>query len=372
MFENEELNKDVMSAFGQPEGMMEQSSESLDKKTVIIAPPVIENSTQGASDGSGNSESSASTTVETTEEFKYNPIWDQYATKFNSEDNPFQIPEEVKTGKLPENMTEMDMFLSSAIKHLNPTREVIESLPDTLKDYLVASSQENFDERKWLEERLNTNDIMKMPNEDLMFNHLKSLNGKSETNPDGWDEEAITKQVDAMKNSGVLDLQAIAIKKQIQAEQNSASANKLQELDKIEQSRIEKFRSEQKTIADTTLQKNQHLDDFFGIKFSQAELAQFHKDFPKMVDIDPKERVHTIHKWLQSDENVYKVAALIWKGDQGVRDYISGMKEAVKQQVLDKTGIMPKEKTGTASAGPGAFDITAFNTPEPIREQYIS
>lgn len=363
----------ALSAFSQPEGYSEAMMEGdkLGESKVVMPNPVVTDTPPiTPTDGIPPVIPPVTPPITTPTEVKYNPIWDEYATKYGNEANPFEIPAEVKEGKLPEGTTELDYFLNKAISHSNPVSKALDSLPPTVKDYLANASKEGFDENKWLEAKVQERNFLNQSDEDFMFNHFKNVNGLKDDKPNGWTDEQIQEKVQAMKNAGILDIQAMGLKDAYKAQEVEQATLQMQKAQEAQRQEFERVNNDQLKVAQEVITKHQNTKDYFGIQFGEAEKKQFDADFIEMVKLNPETGQHKLHEMLLSDDNLYKVAALLWKGDKGIRDYLSTVKEGIKQDVLNKTGVNPKEQSSSTNTGPSAPDMSAWLAPERTIESY--
>ncbi|HNX01506.1 MAG TPA: hypothetical protein PKK33_09085, partial [Candidatus Cloacimonadota bacterium] len=80
---------------------------------------------------------------------------------------------------------------------------------------------------------------------------------------------------------------------------------------------------------------------------SEADRTQFFKDLPELFKRDPKTRMSKMDTLMQSEETVLKLAALLWKGEGGLKTMLSNSKEALKKEIEDKLGAGDKPGSGT-------------------------
>lgn len=299
----------------------------------------------------------------------YNPAWDAFKNLLNQNNIQYEVPENVRNGQYEEGQTEESMLLNEVMKYTANRQPDLSGIPQTAKHLIEASQKEGFDEQQWLRDRFNQSNVLNLPAREFMLQHLKNVNGKTDENPNGWDADQIQAQVDNMEKSGILESQAFAQKNEYQrvSEQQQAQRNQAQQLQR--QQEFEKFQQEQEKTVRDLIQSNAETKDFYGIPFSEAEKLQYDKDFRNMVKINPETGLHPIHEFLLSDDNLYKIGAMIWKGDKGLRDTVTTMKEDIKDDLLAKTNIIPRSSGGGTPSAPGEIDASALAQPEQMNEQ---
>ena len=130
----------------------------------------------------------------------------------------------------------------------------------------------------------------------------------------------------------------------------------------VEEAAITKTeRDEQINIALDTLNG---MDEVYGLPISKAEKAEF-SDYFKTVVTPDESGVAPMFQMLQSNENLVKVAAMMWKGDDKVRSAITNAKENGKNAFKDKLEKDPK--LGYNSGSPvdsTKIDLEALSAPE--------
>ena len=62
----------------------------------------------------------------------------------------------------------MDYLIAEAMKALRPEQRVFENLPNTVKEYLVDSQKEGFDETQWMQNKAQNVNIFNQPAEQFI------------------------------------------------------------------------------------------------------------------------------------------------------------------------------------------------------------
>ena len=190
------------------------------------------------------------------------------------------------------------------------------------------------------------------------FNHIDNLSnlndydlvklsymhkfGADENNPNGWSEEKIDATLAKMEATGMLEVKAEEVRAELEQEKASAfeqMSYEQQLQQQNEQMYLEQVR--QKGIKESLEFLNKQ-NDIYGLPISKSEISEFSNDFAYLVTPNPETGNAPIVDWLQSNENLAKVAYIMTKGDAKVRQAIAQAKAGAKQSIIDKLDNNPE------------------------------
>jgi len=273
---------------------------------------------------------------------------------------PSKYWEKVKTGfeeangtdsfKLPDGITEENehekLFEFLQENYIGNPELFISQLDPRVQNIVRSSLEENFDYDTHVAQANNQNAIFNLPSDQFMKVFLKQQNGKSEKNPDGWTDEDINVHVEKMDKIE-RDKQVLTLKNQMKV----AKQQELSEKNKVKESENEKnfqkILSKQETDISTLIERNKSKKTFMGIEFSDAEKEQFLKDLPSLIKINPKTKTFPLYDMLRSDDTLMEMAAVVWKGEKGVRDHIDEIRENGIQNVWSKLRLNSINESGS-------------------------
>ena len=282
------------------------------------------------------------------------PLWDQLKTKLSSDESPWEIPAEIKEGKFGEGNTELDAFIEHIYKNTDFS-SVAPTIDDPfVQDYLEAKTKENFSREEWLKSQAGKASIFELKGKDFLTEYYKQYRGKSESNPDGYTDEDINVYLSG-KNRIEIDKEEDVLRKHLK---ETRASEEMKNMEVIKQREIEAFNAQEQTNQtkiNDFIKTNEFTKDFFGIELSEAERTQFFKDLPGLFTRDPLTRMSKMDSLLQSESDVLKLAALVWKGENAIKSHISNVKENVKAEVESKLGVTSRIENGTV-VSPKQFD----------------
>lgn len=245
--------------------------------------------------------------------------------------------------KLPEDVTDENLF-----EHVeNTLRPQVDLHPEVAKINDAIKTGVPFEQI--LKGYNQMQSFKELPNKDLVTQNLKAQFGKTEKNPNGWEESKITDMVTKMENAGLLDIEAEKIrfsldekqKEYVQGLRNAEIQRRKTEIDGMNTAREQEIKS--------TYEQFSKLNDVFGIPLSQSEKVEFADDLRYLVTPNDK-GVAPVLEWLQSNDNLAKVAYLMKKGDAKIKEALLAAKNSGKNgfmQKLDKEPRLPQKQTPT-------------------------
>jgi len=269
---------------------------------------------------------------------------------------PFEaLKERNEDYEIPNDLSEDNYldYLKDALQV--PTEDAPEIHPDLMK--IQNALNEGASLTNILKDIQGGIDTLNLPDEAL----LKQAYSERYSN---WDENKVNAVVDKLKNAGTMELEAERERSRIKSEQE-ANLSSYEESAKAENlKRYEAENAERTTQIKDALQTFDKMDNIYGLPLSKAEKAEFKEYFHELVTPDDS-GVAPMFQMLQSNENLVKIAAMIWKGDEKVRSAITSAKESGKESFTSRLDKDPKFKSGYVGPhDPTKVDLDALTAPE--------
>lgn len=295
----------------------------------------------------------------------YNPMWDFVVGDIKKHDANYDIPEIVKkrvrddgTQISPED--EYKMLVSEISKYNKPEID-----DPTIEDYLIIKDKEGISFEEFVLKKIERQAIAKADDKTFMKHFLKLKIGKSEANPNGLSDEQIEDNVLKMEASGVLELNANINRDNYQQLLQQAD---LAERD-LRQSRYDEklslAQANQLAMIDQLLEKKKEIKNVFGVEVSEAQRSEFHKAFKDLLSIDKETGVPKVHEYLSDDDTLHDVLFFMHLKKQGaLQEYITRIKENVKQTYIDKLQIEPTDNNQRSPVSPTGVDLNKMLEPE--------
>lgn len=276
---------------------------------------------------------------ETEDEYSHNPIWDKIKEEYES-----QLGE--GTFKMPENLSkenEYEELLNFLERSLEPNYQ---DIPDEIREQIELHKEGKYDPTTYFSQRApSSNDILSLPDKDFMFNVYKSKNGKSENNPEGWDDADIDEFL-SKKSKIELHEMAQSTRQKIVENRTIQQAKQAEKLAKAQEEELTKIIQEKENRAKETVNRNLKTNDFFGIVLNDSDKRQFDRDFLEMTKIDKKTGTNKLGEILSDDDMLYKVAMFVWKSE-GLKGYITELKENIKEETAKKLDPVLEQRKGS-------------------------
>jgi len=202
-------------------------------------------------------------------------------------------------------------------------------------------------------------DWRKLNDEELMSNHLK------QNYPDATPEK-IKSIITKLDSSGLLELEVNKIRQDYNAKEQNALQNITIENQKRLNAHIAEVNSKREAQINETISALEKIDNVYGLPLSKAEKDEFIPFFKKVVTPD-ETKVSPLLRYMQSNENVLKVAMMMFKGEDKIKAELSKAKESGKDIVFNKLNPNPINlpKAGSGSSGSNV-DMDALAAPERI------
>lgn len=212
---------------------------------------------------------------------------------------------------------------------------------------------------KAIETYKGSTDWRKLNDEELMSAHLK------QNYPDATPEKikGILNKLDA---SGVLELEVAKIRQDYTSKEQTAVANATAENQKKFNDHVADINTKRDTQINEAISALEKIDNVYGLPLSKAEKDEFIPFFKKVVTPD-ETKVSPLLRYMQSNENVLKVAMMMFKGEDKIKAELTKAKENGKDIVLNKLNPSPTSvpKAGTGGGGT-TIDMDALMAPERI------
>ena len=370
------LSKEILNALTQPDGTLEAPEavtadgqpilEGFDSLKTEVSTEEAETLPGGTTEKDSETENTnLQTGVDNSGSVEVAPVWDYVKSRINVIDPNWDIPNEVKTGKAadgtqltPEQIN--DFLVNTIIEHTDTGEQTLDD--PFMKEYVDAKSQSDFDLNKWLGDRSSKMSFMDQAPDVFMKNYLKANYGKTEKNPSGWDDSKIEEYVENMKNHGTIELDAMRYKREVQQALDKQSLKDNEQRQRQREFEYEESEKKRSTTIESLIEKKKSQKDVWGIEMGEAKKKQFETDLVKMLAIDKETGTHSIHDAMMNDETLYDIAYMLWLKDKGMRSYITGIKEAAKDDVFAKTDLKPERVEGRITT-PTAINPELFKQP---------
>ena len=247
--------------------------------------------------------------------------WKEPFAKLKEETEGYEIPEDLSQENYLDKLKEH--WSKDSVKEMHPDLQKIQN-----------AINEGADITSVLKDLTTDFDILKLDDKQLLTLDY------TEANKD-WDEDKVNQVLDKLDNAGMLEIEAQKVRNRVRDFQE----NKLNTLEaeakakKAEESVT--MKTERDEQINTALDTLNGMDEVYGLPISKAEKAEF-SDYFKTVVTPDESGVAPMFQMLQSNENLVKVAAMMWKGDDKVRSAITDAKEHGKSAFKDKLEKDPK------------------------------
>ena len=327
------------------QGGLENLDEKMDQE-LGVENNNIDNIDEGADYDSDNHVNEQSTSNEEYEEVAYyNAPFDELRERLGDD---FQMPEDINE----ENY--MDKLLDVIYKNTNFEEYVHPEVRD-LNNYLKDGGNfENFmkDYKGHIEE-------LNLTNADLVKTRLK------QDAPD-WSDDKINSVVQKMDNSGILDVEAERIRKNIKASKAEIHQRHLENNRSQREASLKEMKEQRARQINEAVEAFDKLDNVYGLPVSKAERQEFRETFTNLVTPDDSGAA-PLYRMLQSNDNIAKIAYILSKGDSAVRSALTNAKESTKESFIDKLDPTPRTTSKSGQYEPGQINLDALSAPERAR-----
>lgn len=207
---------------------------------------------------------------------------------------------------------------------------------------------------------------IRMGDTDLMRLHIKEKFGKSEENPDGWDDEKVEAALQAKERAGSLMFDAEELRGQLRKHKAEQQA----EVDSYGQPPAPPDMNDPKVYGkfkqDLTAAFNEVAKDgkLYGLDLGKAEdQAKWLTRAEELLKPDETGVSQTV-KQLQSNNGILKAAILLDMAEKGlINAEITKRVEQVKNTILGELDQNPPASAGNPNREDGALDLEALGRP---------
>jgi len=206
-------------------------------------------------------------------------------------------------------------------------------------------------------------EIEEMQSYDIVKTSLKQNFGKSESRPNGWDDDKIESTIKKMDQSGLLDIEAEKIRTEYQERKLRAADEMIKQKNfERQQHYVEMAKVRDESIK-SALGYFNNLENINGLPISQSEKSEFAEQFRYLVTPNEQKGLSPLLEMLQSDETLVKVAYFLSKGDAKIREQITRSKEFAKNDFLNKLDPEPKIPQSRGGFPSTEIDFDALAAP---------
>jgi len=271
--------------------------------------------------------------------------WMEHFNKLKEEREGYEIPENLNK----ENY--LDHLKDAWADNRNESTEIH---PDLMK--IQDALNNGYDIKKALNDLNHTFDVLNLADRDLLKLEIGENNKE-------WDNTKIDQVVEKLENAGMLELEAERVRNRVRA-YNENKLNTMAETAKAEHAeRVQQVNEERSNQITEALNVFEQMDNVYGLPISKAEKAEFKDYFSKLVTPD-ESGTAPMFQMLQSNENLVKLAAIMWKGDEKIRGAITDAKESGKNSFREKLDRNPKGFDSGGPLDPTKVDLEALSAPE--------
>jgi len=267
------------------------------------------------------------------------------------------MPEDINDENFMEKLSDA-IFEQSDIPEKAKLHPLVEKLQDSLdKGIPMKEAVKQLDEISYID----TASAL-----DIMGGYLLETFGKTEENPNGWDDEKITETLDKMDKGGTLELEAekirqglkqyklqqLKIEGAVNAESQKAAITQQREKDSLERTALQK----------ETLQKLNTMDNILGVPVSKADIIAFKDDF-LFLTTPGEDGVSPGVKLLQSNDNFTQALYLLTRQDT-IKAALSDAKEKTKVTWKKSLDLEPAVSTKVSDISSSSVDLDRLEQAE--------
>jgi hypothetical protein len=226
---------------------------------------------------------------------------------------------------------------------------------------------------QYMQERSEPERLIKLSDEDLYSAMLKQRYGKSDKNPEGWDDEKVARLTESKKANGSLEIEAEDIRITLREQR----AKQQEELAKLAEQRAKGQQQVQRDLSDPKVQ--QEFDQaveaaskevvkdgkLFGIDLGKVDdLSGLTQRAKKLLTPDPKTGLSPTDARLQGNNAWVKMALLMELAETGtLASLLKGQSEEFQRSILGQLDLVPGTTSGTARPKDGSLDLDRLSRP---------
>lgn len=324
----------------------QQSAETPEQVQASIISAFTDEKAPQAVDSLGNVSEAPASVPEIVPTFTPSPVWVELQKRLSSEEKPWSLPAEVAAGNFGEGKTEFDALLEHIYQNTDFSSVAPQIDDPFIQNYLAAKAQDNFNPQEWIQSQAGATSMFDLQGKDFIREYYMQYKLQSDANPDGYSQEDIDTYLNS-KNRIELDKESLVLKKVLKDEMAEQDRQHLKTIRDRDETQFQAQEATNQQSITNFVKAHTYAREFFGIEFSEAERTQFFNDLPGLFKRDPQTRMSKMDALLQSESDILKLAALVWKGEAGIKGHVSHVKETVKAELEQKLGVSNKPQAGT-------------------------
>jgi len=312
-------------------------------------------------------------------EFKPLPYWDFLVEDLSEEGNPFELPEEIKTGLNKEGkpLTIKEQYQlynqivadNTEIDATDETKQGVRQKTDPfVKSYLEAK-EKGVTPEAFIKMQSQFLDISGLSNEDKV---KQSYREYAKENKLEWSEDDISDKVDGLSKIDI-DMQAKAFEQQRIAKQATAHKEYVESVNKQIDAANIKAEQENTNHINTYLKNIKGKTTLSGFEFGEADRTQYEKDLAAFVKRDKfYVREDGVKSYYSEAEEVlsnltnpakpqssFEILPLLWMiKNNKLQGFSTRMKEQIKKTIDETLDNNPNSNRG--NAGVQGFNAKGF------------
>lgn len=331
------------------EKIEEQINKSFDdfgEEGKVINPEDLENINEGLQEQNLDGEGKANENQNN--EYKIDSYWDNLKKRLSTDDKEFEIPEFIKNGKKEDGseITEEDKFNAFVETVYKNTKYKDTEEDNFIQSYKEAKKEDNFNLQNFLKQHSEDTNFKNLNSEDKIKLHFSEQ--VDAENKRKYSDEDIEKFISA-KSKIELDDLANNISEEREKIMKEELSKKNEKINEENEKIFKEWEKQREENLNEVINETLKFEDVGGIKVAKGEIEEFNKVFKHLMEYNPETRDLRLMDFLQSDNiTLWKTLFLGHKMNSGgLQSYISSMKEELKNEFLEKTGVKPKESTSS-------------------------
>jgi len=295
--------------------------------------------------------------------------WQEHIERMGDD---YEVPSIIKTGKNDkgEKLTRKEKF-DLIREEIYKNTDIGDD--DFIIDYKKKKTEQGdkFSQEEYLKSKIIQQDISKMSDEDFLFAINKQKYGKTDNNPEGFDDDEIREDIQKMSKFQMRELRQNIVKTYNDLQEEQKSKNKAK-LDEDFEKNVKIVDNNNSKLITNYLKNIEGKSNIDGIEFSEADLAQYKKDIPNMFKVnvikenDGKkvakiEAQELLNDIFSDEDKSMTFLPLLWMiKNNKLRGYTSSIKEKTKKQIIDKLDPNLGEPSGGNVGGSSEFNPKQF------------
>jgi len=278
--------------------------------------------------------------------------WKVLSNRLSTEETKYEIPEHIVKGVRGDAPLTDEEAFDELLGVIHANTKFAELEDPFISDYIKSRKllNENFDFAQWLDGYAKPQTQMTLMNDnDYLFNVYKEENGKSDTNPNGWEDSDIREHLEKMGR--------IQMTKERKAHEEVAVAKRNQQLQAIQDQKIQQQRqkvTEMQAVIDSEI-KNLELEIaknpvVNGIRIGESDLKNAIEEYRVLSTYDNSGN-RPIYDLFNDEANLFKAYIFLRNDAALLKDLLSAAKSDAAKSILDRTSINPG--VGGATSGGG-------------------